>query len=120
MSNDWELKNLPSFDSDLEKYQIVGENFDKWLGDFKKAPHKLKNAHALRGVLKYHWTAHFNSEVLTYTVIYFICWGKEENCFKKKVKVNSGNVNSLRHSCEANKGKVFLMRIIPHKDNYKF
>ena len=112
----WELVRLPSFEADLEQYQIDEAKLNKWLEDFEKAPNRIKNAHPLKGVLKPLWSAHFN-EKKTYIVIYLLCDGNEASCFSR-YKLSQFSYIPFEiiteHKCNKDSRKVLLCRCDIH------
>jgi homogentisate 1,2-dioxygenase len=112
---EYEVVKLPSFEADLEKHQINKEKFDKFVLALSQKPAYLKDAHALKSTLSPLWSADFNTQSGLFIVLYFICEGKPERCFRMRADKNTIYINSqteLEHTCTL--GKVFLCRLGRH------
>ncbi len=108
---------LPSFEEDLGKYPIDQTKLDKWIEDLHKAPTQIKNAHALQGIEKPLWSAHFNGGNTTYVVKYALCNANPEQCFSLRgieSHLASAYMPLVQHTCDKEHGKVYLLRIGTH------
>lgn len=115
--SDWNVVRLPTFDDDFEKHQVDVKKFEKWVGDLKKAPMTIKNAHALHGYAKPLWSAHFNPGGTNYPIIYFLCDGRPMYCFMNhgiERHINEKYESLIKHSCDKNKKLIILFRLDTH------
>ncbi|MDP3697699.1 MAG: hypothetical protein Q8R55_06865 [Candidatus Taylorbacteria bacterium] len=110
----WEVKQLLTFEADLEKYQLPTEKWEKWLNVFKQAPMTIKNAHNLQGPLKPLWSAHLTTAQGLLLVIYAVCNGDEGACFLKRgIEKHISPLDVVQHTCSKETGNVFLYKILP-------
>lgn len=113
---EWELVKLPSFEADLQKYNVDQDKLNKWFEDLQKKPDYINNAHALMATWKPFWSAHFN-EKANYIILYLLCTGNEDLCFlSKNLEYFSFlDFEIIKHICDKNSKKIFVCRFGTHK-----